>query len=334
MTTLLTLPPHLQEAIQDLLCSDVDLPNDLRKELSRTNSNRNRRLSSPQSKQDRSLGSAETIIEIKDKVDDEPKRSIQVERLKNGHTISIENQDESDNSDVNPTIPHETLESLSRWASSDSGRRALGSNGLDRSRYSIISLLVGTEVYIPFNELERMRLAENGSLDRPNPYLPSYLSPNNPTTLGSSNGLGSEFRSLSKSISTILNILFSIFGSGAAVYVASTTGAGYSREISILLAVLTGFIVGIADAILVWIFTKKVEESRVERHNTGRKMLSGSGKLSETEENLITDGNEDDIQDEEDSQKGNEQIMKEKIGSSGVKKEIRLRRRGLNASIQ
>jgi hypothetical protein len=94
-----------------------------------------------------------------------------------------------------------------------------------------------------------------------------------------------EYRSISKQLSTVFNVLFSIVGSAAAVYVASITGAGYSRETAMLLAILAGVIVGIADGVLVWVLGKRVEKERKEARERGRKEALGSSKLGE-----ITDG--------------------------------------------
>ena len=60
---------------------------------------------------------------------------------------------------------------------------------------------------------------------------------------------------------------------------AGTTGAGYTRETSILLGVLAGAVVGIAEAILVWIFSARVQEGRRERWERGAKMGRGSAAL-------------------------------------------------------
>jgi hypothetical protein len=94
-----------------------------------------------------------------------------------------------------------------------------------------------------------------------------------------------EYRSISKQLSTVFNVLFSIVGSAAAVYVASITGAGYSRETAMLLAILAGVIVGIADGVLVWVLGKRVEKERKEARERGRKEALGSSKLGE-----MTDG--------------------------------------------
>ncbi|WWC94763.1 hypothetical protein V866_001612 [Kwoniella sp. B9012] len=296
MTTLLILPPHLIETIQELLKSDVDLPEELRDKLARATSNRN----------DENDLAGVSKDDPKEEPGDEDEGGLSVLNVR----------------DKPPqrTIPLPTIEELSRWAGSHQGIKQLEKNGLDPSRYNTISLLAGTEIYIPSNELDRLKLAESG--DKPNPYLPSYLSPSTST----SSSFGKEFRNLSKTISTVLNILFSIFGSSIAVYVVSTSSAGYSREISILLGILTGIIVGVADMVLVYLYTRKLDEGRRESKKVGLKMLRGSGKIGEKnegEKDSSVDGEKEDERVVDLSQTSD-------TLSTAVKKEVRLRRRGLN----
>ncbi|OCF77191.1 hypothetical protein I204_01176 [Kwoniella mangroviensis CBS 8886] len=298
MTTLLILPPHLIETIQELLKSDVDLPEELRDELDRATSNRNDEYDLAGVSEDDS----------KDEPADKDEGDLAA------LTVKFKTSQR--------TIPLSAIEELSRWAGSHQGLKQLKKNGLDPSRYNTISLLAGTEIHIPPNELERLKLAESG--DKPNPYLPSYLSPSTST----SSSFGKEFRNLSKTISTVLNILFSIFGSSIAVYVVSTTSAGYSREISIFLGILTGIIVGVADMVLVYLYTRKLDEGRRESKKVGLKMLRGSGKIGEKDEGAKDSGVDGEKEDETvvDLSQTNDTL------STAVKKEVRLRRRGLNES--
>lgn len=176
----------------------------------------------------------------------------------------------------------------------------------------MIALLAGTELYIPPNQLPMPP-----SSTSINPYLPSYLSPLPPS-------FGSEYRSLARQLSTVLNILFSIFGSAFAVYVAATTGGGYSREKGILLGIVAGGVVGVADGVLVWIFQNRVKQGREEGRRTAIKLSKGSGAdgekvegQDEEEVKMIEGGQDAPGQDEE---------VKE---TPKVKKEIRLRRRAI-----
>lgn len=169
----------------------------------------------------------------------------------------------------------------------------------------MISLLAGTELYIPASQLPH--------LPKPNisPFLPSYLSPLPPS-------FGQEYRSLARQLSTVLNVLFSIFGSAFAVYVAATTGGGYSREKGILLGVLAGVVVGVADGVLVWIFQRRVKEGREEGRKMAIKLSKGSGADGEK-------GTEAD----EAIEPGSEDIREALTDVPVVKKEIRLRRRAI-----
>ncbi|WWC91649.1 uncharacterized protein L201_006595 [Kwoniella dendrophila CBS 6074] len=318
MATLLTLPPQLLEKIQDLLGHDVDLPKNLREELSRTTSQKSHAINNEDdiSVEEPSLWGPQQADKTQDESQDES------EDIAKQQVVLVEQPKPL-------TIPHEIIEDLSRWAGSDKGKKRLGKAGLDPNNYSSIALLAGTEIYIPPNELERLRLAENP--DKPNPYIPSYLSS---STSNRTIGLGKEYRKLSKTVSTIFNILFSIFGSSIAVYLACKSSAGYSTELSLLLSILTGLIVGLADGILVYLFNKKVVESRKERHKFGLKFLRGSGKLDENEATDQIDeqeegkeklSNEDDVDGQITDLPENENTQ-----ASGIKKHIRLRRRGLN----
>lgn len=174
----------------------------------------------------------------------------------------------------------------------------------------MIALLAGTEIYIPPNQLP---MPPSSSI---NPYLPSYLSPLPPS-------FGSEYRSLARQLSTVLNILFSIFGSAFAVYVAATTGGGYSREKGILMGVVAGLVVGVADGVLIWIFANRVKEGREEGRRVAIKLSKGSG----------ADGEKVDVDDEEGDAmaiEGGENASNEDVKETPkVKKEIRLRRRAI-----
>ncbi|WWD19577.1 hypothetical protein CI109_104038 [Kwoniella shandongensis] len=301
MATLLTLPPHLLETITDLLATDVDLPQDLRAELTRATS----RLSTTVQPETIERTSSDEHLQ---KLDEEGAELIP----EHDNTMVVAEE-------LKPlTIDHDLLLSLSRWTTSDSGRALLERHNLDPSRYVAVSLLAGTEVYIPPAELERVRIAEDP--EKPNPFLPAYLSPRPPS-------LGTEYRSLLRNLSTTINILFSIFGSAFAVYVASVSGAGYSKETAILLAVLAGVIVGIADGVLVWIFTGRVKEKRKEREQRGRDMMRGSGAFLDDEDHEEDDEEKNGVGDGVSS----EIVLEKKEGleTTAVKKQVQLRRRGL-----
>ncbi|WVQ84314.1 hypothetical protein IAT38_006466 [Cryptococcus sp. DSM 104549] len=288
MPTLLTLPPQLREAIIDILTLGEDLPADLRDSLAAAADSQAVSLDPPVlADVDAAVEPEETVSGPKDESEDVVEKPLE---------FAV----------VPPTIELEVVERLSRWATGQKGLAALKRHGLNPSRYMDVSLLSGTEIYIPPAELERLRAAEDSS--KPNPFIPSYLSPAPPS-------FGSEYRSLLRTLSTTINILFSIFGSAAAVYVASVTGAGYSRERGIILGVLAGLVVGIADVVLMWLFTGRVEDARKERHNRGAAMMKGSGAV---------------VGDVEGEEKG---VLAVEGGDTAMpeapKKQIQLRRRAL-----
>lgn len=127
----------------------------------------------------------------------------------------------------------------------------------------------------------------------------------------------------------MLNILFSIFGSAFAVYAAGTGGAGYSRETSALLAILAGGVVGVADGVLVWIFSERVKKGRAESEKLARLMGHATSQtVPRPEVPEKTAGNTllaDNVAHSDAAQTGD--------GSQSLpKREIRLRRRGLRDS--
>ena len=215
-----------------------------------------------------------------------------------------------------PTIDILALEHLSRWASTDATSLQLESKRIDPSEYGMIPLLSGTELYIPSSQLPII-----SSETAINPFLPSYLSPLPPS-------FGSEYRSLTRQLSTVLNILFSIFGSGFAVYVAATTGGGYAREKGILLGILAGVIVGIADGVLVWIFGERVKEGREEGRKLAIKLAKGSGGDGTMDSTGATEVQS--IDEDSSRQQDAQQTLAVPDGEiKPVKKEIRLRRRAI-----
>jgi hypothetical protein len=227
----------------------------------------------------------------------------------------VSNDDEESTTNtkvIPPTIDILALEHLSRWATSDDIVSKLKAKKLDPSEYGMIPLLSGTELYIPSSQLP---ILPNETTI--NPFLPSYLSPLPPS-------FGSEYRSLTRQLSTVLNILFSIFGSGFAVYVAATTGGGYAREKGILLGILAGVVVGIADGVLVWIFGQRVKEGREEGRKLAIKLAKGSGADGVSDSTLEIEGPAEEVLE---GRAGQEEKKAPEKDMPPVKKEIRLRRR-------
>ena len=277
------LTPHLIDKIRAILATDFDLPEDLRDQLKA------------------GLDTYESHVE-----------ATQAESIEDDETAIPESKAKI----MPPTIDILALEHLSRWASTDTTSSKLKSKSVDPSEYGMISLLSGTELYIPSSQLPII-----SSETAINPFLPSYLSPLPPS-------FGSEYRSLTRQLSTVLNILFSIFGSGFAVYVAATTGGGYAREKGILLGILAGVIVGIADGVLVWIFGERVKEGREEGRKLAIKLAKGSGgdgTVDNTGSLEVQNSAEELLK-----QKEAQQILEVPGGEiKPVKKEIRLRRRAI-----
>lgn len=102
------------------------------------------------------------------------------------------------------------------------------------------------------------------------------------------------------------------------------SGAGYSRETATLLAILAGGVVGVADGVLVWIFSERVKKGREEAGRLTRKM--GAGMTKGDREG----GKEDDDVEEEGGVKRENEPMSVEL--SETKPEIRLRRRVLGGS--
>ena len=136
-----------------------------------------------------------------------------------------------------------------------------------------------------------------------------------------------EYRSTAKQLSTILNVLFSIFGSSAAVYVVAVTGAAYSLEKAMVLAILAGALVGVADMAVVWIYVERLDRGRRAAQRRGAAMAKGSGEVDRGE-----DG-------EEERQDRSDKVEKERafrmMGDMAVpeKRQVRLRRRGLREGV-
>lgn len=102
----------------------------------------------------------------------------------------------------------------------------------------------------------------------------------------------------------------------------------------IILAVLAGVVVGIADGVLVWIFSARTKVAREESRKMGMKMGRGSAgegpkvEVVEVEVEVEVDGVI--------AEAGEEKMVVEDLGttalSEGVepaKRELRLRRRGI-----
>ena len=106
------------------------------------------------------------------------------------------------------------------------------------------------------------------------------------------------------------------------MYVAATTGAGYTKETGVILGVLAGCVVGLAEVILVWILVWKVEEGRKKEVE----MWKGSAAdgVSETSgEELRSKGGDGD---------GEEKVAVVEEEEEEGSRKVRLRRRALRTS--
>ncbi|EJT50963.1 hypothetical protein A1Q1_07829 [Trichosporon asahii var. asahii CBS 2479] len=102
-------------------------------------------------------------------------------------------------------------------------------------------------------------------------------------------------------------------------YVAATTGAGWSRESAVLLAVAVGAIVGVADAGIVFLYKRRVKEDGVRSAKLRAKYSRGTGATGVL---LERDG-------EGEITKEIEVVAGEATMIPAPKREVRLRRRAV-----
>ncbi|KAL1408812.1 hypothetical protein Q8F55_005626 [Vanrija albida] len=219
-----------------------------------------------------------------------------------------------------PLIDAELLERLAVWSASDGGRAALASHDLDPAEYSHIALVAGAHVYLPPKQraLLRSAEAEDTRAEKTNPFLPAYMSPR-PASFGP------EYRKVGRQLATVLNVLFSVFGLGGAAYVAATTGGGWTRAQGLLLAVVAGAVVAVADVGLIWIFSARVKKDRREASIKSIKANRGSGRAPGTEAKVLALEGEGG---EEGEEKGDADAAPVDV-IPAPKAEVRLRRRAL-----
>lgn len=110
-----------------------------------------------------------------------------------------------------------------------------------------------------------------------------------------------------------------MLGCGFAAYVAATTGAGWSRESAVLLAVAVGAIVGVADAGIVFLYKRRVKEDGVRSAKLRAKYSRGTGATGVL---LERDG-------EGEITKEIEVVAGEATTIPAPKREVRLRRRAV-----
>ena len=98
------------------------------------------------------------------------------------------------------------------------------------------------------------------------------------------------------------------------MYVAAITGAGYTRETAVILAILAAAAVGLADGVIVWVYVDRLDRGRREAGRRAAEMGRGSGKVEEAREG---------------EDEGNEMEVEERVEVAAAKRGVRLRRRGL-----
>lgn len=137
--------------------------------------------------------------------------------------------------------------------------------------------------------------------------------------------LGSEYRQLSRDLATVLNILFSVFGVGGGVYVVAKN-AGWTRETAMLLAIIAGIVVGIADSVLVWIFKVRLKKDRKDTAKRRVRMNKGSAAIPGSAKVLTLDG-----EDGYGEAQGGQVVLEgaETVASATEKRTLRLRRKPL-----
>ncbi|RSH88332.1 uncharacterized protein EHS24_000869 [Apiotrichum porosum] len=218
------------------------------------------------------------------------------------------------------TIDGDLLERISRWVGGDDGSKAVEKAGLDAAPYGPIAILAGSEVYLPPRQraLAKAAEAEQAKKEELNPYLPASMSVTPPS-------LGSEYRQLMRQLSNVLNVLFSIFGCGGAAYVAAVTGGGWAREPAILLAVIVGFVVGMADVGLIFLYKRRLT---IERRAAAERRVKENKGSAAIGEGTVLELDEDKVAEleRELAEEGPVDIVPAPSGSG---RSIRLRRRAL-----
>jgi hypothetical protein len=130
----------------------------------------------------------------------------------------------------------------------------------------------------------------------------------------------------------VLNVLFSIGGAGGAVYVAAVTGAGYSRELGVILGLIAATVVGVAEMVLLWIFVWRVKEGRKK----GIEQWKGSSGIGVKEREVagLIEGEDGGGADGEEGTGSADVENTETVKVGGVEKsrtEVRLRRRAIGS---
>ncbi|KAK0467259.1 uncharacterized protein EV420DRAFT_674857 [Desarmillaria tabescens] len=166
-------------------------------------------------------------------------------------------------------IPYTVLQSVSQWSRSSSGSSALRSATppRDLNDFSMISLLAGTTT-------------------SPERKFGSYVPPRDPEEVEA------ERKKERRAITTLMNALLSVGGSGFAAWWASQH-AGWKKEWRALFGLFVGFIVAIAEAVLYLIWQSR-HSAPTKKTRRRRRLVSarhkkndgdGDSSVAETEDN-------------------------------------------------
>ncbi|KAG7443625.1 uncharacterized protein BT62DRAFT_320834 [Guyanagaster necrorhizus] len=163
-------------------------------------------------------------------------------------------------------IPYTVLQSVSQWSRSPSGSSALRSATppRDPNNFSMVSLLAGTTT-------------------SPERKFGSYVLPRDPEEIEA------ERKRERRAITTLMNALLSVGGSGFAAWWASQH-AGWKKEWRALFGLFVGFVVAIAEAVLYLIWksrhsapTKKTRRRHQESARHKKNEGDGDSSIVETE---------------------------------------------------
>ncbi|KAJ7576879.1 hypothetical protein C8J56DRAFT_799406 [Mycena floridula] len=149
------------------------------------------------------------------------------------------------------TIPYSQLAAVSRWSRTEAGQAALESYALLPSAYSMLSLLAGTTT-------------------SPNRRFPDYIPPKEPDLVEA------ERIHERKAITTIINGLLSVGGSGVAAWWASAK-TGWRDEWRVLFSLFVGLVVAISETVLYLLWQSR--RSNVSRNRSSR--MSAKHKRSD-----------------------------------------------------
>ncbi|KAG5721343.1 hypothetical protein E4T56_gene13000 [Termitomyces sp. T112] len=158
-----------------------------------------------------------------------------------------------------PTIPYSVLRSVSQWAST-TGRETLRlrSPPLDPHAYSMVTLLAGTTT-------------------SPERNFGTYVPPQDPEEIEAAKSAER------KSITSLLNGLLSVLGSGFAVWWAADK-LRWKNEWRVLLALFASIVVAVAEAVLYLIWQSRLSNSkRTKPRHKVRRQLEKNNDFNGTE---------------------------------------------------